>query len=414
MAGARLLLLDDPDARDWHPFALTRPAGELLFGTETLRARCERVFGMACEGHLADSALAGFEEPGAPPCLAAGRIAADADRLVVSSRFVPDEPLPGRPGGDAAAGSGWPRDPAVLWAGSSPVGVWIPRGTPPPPGLDAGLFPAWPRIAVAGRVLATPWELMAANPEQLRADGARFHDTPLPAGVRRVGSGVASIAPRAEVEPGVVLDTTRGPVMVAPGASVRAPCRVCGPAWVGHGTTILGGEISGASIGPHCRIRGEVESSQVLGYSNKAHDGFLGHSILGRWVNLGAMTSNSDLKNTYGPVRVRVGGRTVETGLTKAGCMVGDHVRTGIGTLLDTGTMVGACSNLFGGGMPPGFVPPFSWGSGGDLAEYDMERFLKTAATVMGRRGVALTAGMRELYRRAFLRTADMRARPNA
>ena len=399
----RLFLFDDPVARRWHPFALTRPVGELLFGTETLRARCERVFGIACEGHLASDALPGFEEPGAPPCLAAAEPGDDGDRLLLSSRFAADE-----------APAEWPGGPAVLFAGATPVGVRVPHRAALPPGLEAGRYPeAWPRVPVPGRVLASVWQLMAANRERLCADGARFPGSALPTGVHRVGVGLISVAPGAVVEAGVVLDTTGGPVMLGPGARVRAPCRICGPAWVGPGSTILGGELAGVSIGPECRIRGEVESSLVLGHANKAHDGFLGHSIVGRWVNLGAMTSNSDLKNTYGPVRVEeAGGRTVETGLTKAGCLLGDHVRTGIGTLLDTGTVVGAGSNLFGGRMPPRSVPPFSWGSGPDSAEYDLERFLETAAVVMRRRGATLTAGMRGLYRRAFHATAGLRAHP--
>ena len=97
---------------------------------------------------------------------------------------------------------------------------------------------------------------------------------------------------------------------------------------------MLGGVLEDVSIGPVCKVRGEVESSVFVGFANKAHDGFLGHTVVGCWVNLGAMTANSDLKNTYGPVRARVGGRTTDTGLTKAGSLLGDHVRTGIGTLL--------------------------------------------------------------------------------
>lgn len=397
----RFFLFDDPVARAWHPFALTRPVGELLFGTETLRARCERVFGIPCEGHLAGDALRGFEEPGAPPCLAAAEPADDGHRLVLSSRFVAEEPP-----------AAWPKGPAVLSAGAAVVGVRVPHDTAIPPGFATARFPeSWPRVAVGGRLLASTWELMAANRERLHKDGGRFPETALPAGAHRVGDGVISVAPDAVVEAGVVLDTTAGSVRVEAGARVRAPCRLCGPAWVGPGSTILGGELAGVSIGPGCRVRGEVESSLVLGHANKAHDGFLGHSIVGRWVNLGAMTSNSDLKNTYGPIRAQVGGKTVETGLTKAGCLLGDHVRTGIGTLLDTGTVVGAGSNLFGGRMPRKSVPPFSWGSGGGPGEYDIERFLETAAVVMRRRGETLTPGMRELYRRAFHDSAGLRAR---
>ena len=402
MAPARLFLFDDPVAREWHPFTLTRPAGEILFGTETLRARCERVLGVACEAHIVGNALRGFEEPGAPPCIDGDGLTGDGHRLLLSSRFVPGE----------TTAVDWPEFPAVVAADAQPVGAWLPDRTTLPAGLTSGGYPeAWPRIPVPGRVLGTVWELMAANREQLRADGTRFPDSGPHPGVHRLGNGRVSVAPEAVVEPGVILDATGGPIVVGPGARVMAPCRISGPAWVGPHSAVLGGALANSSIGPHCRIRGEVESSVVLGYANKAHDGFLGHSIVGRWVNLGAMTSNSDLKNTYGPVRVQTGVRTVvETGLTKVGCFLGDHVRTGIGTLLDGGTVVGAASSLFGGRMPPRFVPPFSWGSGSDLGEYDLDRFLDTAEVVMRRRRVALTEGMRRVYRQAFGETADLRA----
>jgi UDP-N-acetylglucosamine diphosphorylase/glucosamine-1-phosphate N-acetyltransferase len=175
-----------------------------------------------------------------------------------------------------------------------------------------------------------------------------------------------------------------------------------GPVFVGEGTTILGGSISESSIGPACKVRGEVEASIVLGYSNKAHDGFLGHAVVGRWVNLGAFTTNSDLKNNYGEVRVgsKDGGRP--TGLMKVGCFLGDHVKTGIGTFLNTGTVVGAGSNLFGGRLPPTYVPAFSWGPGSSLTEFRLDKFLEVAERAMGRRGIALDEGMTALLSRAW------------
>jgi len=186
----------------------------------------------------------------------------------------------------------------------------------------------------------------------------------------------------------VVFDTRNGPIQLADAVEVRAGCRIEGPLYAGPSTVLLGGSIGTSSFGPVCRLRGEVEESTILGYVNKAHDGFLGHSYLGRWVNLGAMTTNSDLKNNYGAIRIGGPGGPVETGLTKLGCLLGDHVKTAIGTLIGTGTVVGAGSNLFGQAMPPNWVPPFSWGSGGVRAVYDRERFVAVAGRVMPRRAV--------------------------
>lgn len=395
---AHLFLFDDHVARDWRPFTLTRPAGELLFGTETLRAGVERVWGLPCRGHLAGDALLDFDEPGAPGCVTPEAIGSERDRLLLSSRFVCDT------GGGAFDG------PAVLTASTGePVGLRVPAGTAFPASVLRGDWPEWPEDRLDGTLLRSVWDLMDRNGDRLRADGARFPDDPLPAGVHRIGEEGVSVGEGAVIEAGTVLDTERGPVIVDAGARVQAPCRIAGPAYIGPGSTVLGGFLENVSIGPSCKVRGEIEATVLLGFANKAHDGFLGHSVIGQWVNLGAMTSNSDLKNTYGTVRVGTDGRTIDTGLTKAGCLLGDHVRTGIGTLIDTGATVGAGSSLFGGGLMPKDVPPFSWGGSGGFVDHRIDRFLETAARVTARRGVDLTEGTRRLYRQAFADTAPLR-----
>ena len=173
---------------------------------------------------------------------------------------------------------------------------------------------------------------------------------------------------------------------------------------------MLGGAVQNVSIGPVCKVRGEVASSVVLGYSNKAHDGYLGHSYVGKWVNLGAFTTNSDLKNNYSTVRVPTPGGLVDTGLMKVGCLIGDHAKTGIGTLLSTGSVVGAGSNLFGGLMCPRHVPPFTWGSCDTLEEYDLDRFLEAVERTMGRRDMPLAEGAHTLLINAWERTRSDRS----
>jgi hypothetical protein len=135
---------------------------------------------------------------------------------------------------------------------------------------------------------------------------------------------------------------------------------------------------------------------------NKAHDGYLGHSLLGRWVNLGAFTTNSDLKNNYGPVRAGAAAGEVETGLLKLGVLVGDHAKTGIGTLLNAGTVVGAGSNVYGGRFPWKWIPPFGWGTSEAFGPYRLEPFLATVERAMGRRGILLDTGEREFLTKAW------------
>lgn len=388
-----LVLFDDAVAAKWEPFALTRPAGELLFGTLRLRERAERVFGARCVAHLAAAHLRGFEEAGAPPVLTHADAPADGDRLFLSSRAVPDW----------TAGEDWrsQRDPGPVCIAGKVVGWYAPAGTPAP----SSDFLATPESAedggdeLAGMVLEHVWELMSRNPAQISEDVAGlFPDrekTALPAGVWAFGEHPVILGERAIVEPGVVFDTSSGPVWLDEGSRVRALSRVEGPVYLGRGSTILGGTVVQASIGPVCKIRGEFAESVALGWANKAHDGHIGHAYLGAWVNLGAGTTNSDLKNNYSPVRLWTPDGDVDTGELFVGCFLGDHVKTGIGLLLNTGTVVGAGSNLYGAAMPPKYVPPFSWGTGSELSAYRVDRFLQVAERAMARRKVALTDGMR-------------------
>ncbi len=389
---ARLFLFDDARARRWAPFSLTRPVGELLFGTMTLRARAERVVALACEGHITRSALRGLDEPGVPPVVAVDALpephTPDTWTFFLSSRVALDAPP------DLTF-----EDAARLVLGGRTVGWVVPPGAAPPSELwirepDAAP-PDGSVVEVRGALLEAPWSLMAANPERLRRDLS--------------GKESLTLGDGAHVEELVAVDTHEGPIFVDAGARVRGPARLVGPLYIGPGTEILGGEVGASSIGPRCKVRGEVAHAVMVGFSNKAHDGYLGHALVGQWVNLGAGTTNSDLKNTYGTVRVWTPDGDVDTGLRKVGCFLGDHVKTGIGTLLNTGTVVGAGSNLFGGAMPPVAVPPFSWGRGEDLVTHRLEKFLETAAITMGRRGRTLTPGMREVLTRAWERTAGRR-----
>jgi UDP-N-acetylglucosamine diphosphorylase/glucosamine-1-phosphate N-acetyltransferase len=262
------------------------------------------------------------------------------------------------------------------------------------------------------------WDLVAENAEQLTRDFERLSaDRPSApmAGLSLVGpSERLWIDPSAIVEPMVVANTTRGPVMIGPGAVVTAFTRLEGPCYIGPGTHVLGAKIrAGTTLGPCCRVGGEVETSILHGYSNKYHDGFLGHAYVGEWVNLGAGTSNSDLRNDYGDVTVTVNGRRVSTGQTKVGCFLGDHAKSGIGTLLNTGTNAGIFTNLLpSGSLLPKYIPSFaSWWNGATVDNADVPERVQTAATVMQRRGQAFTETHAAMYRHLFDQTAAERRR---
>jgi UDP-N-acetylglucosamine diphosphorylase/glucosamine-1-phosphate N-acetyltransferase len=195
----------------------------------------------------------------------------------------------------------------------------------------------------------------------------------------------------ATIEPQVYFDTTNGPVLVRRGATVQAFTRLVGPCVVGRDSVVGGDKISGSSIGDVCRVHGELSGAILLGHANKAHDGFVGHSYLGRWVNLGAGTITSNLKNTYGTVPFWTPDGEQDSKLQFLGTFLGDHAKTGIGTSLTTGTVVGAGANVYGSGMPPKVIPPFAWGERPPYSTYRMDKFIDVARHVMSRRHVDLS-----------------------
>jgi len=202
----------------------------------------------------------------------------------------------------------------------------------------------------------------------------------------------------------VVLDAREGSIYIDDRVLITSHTLVQGPAYVGKRTRLVGGKIGpGCSLGPVCRVGGEVENSTFLGFSNKYHQGFLGHSYVGEWVNLGALTTNSDLKNNYSPIRVQLEDREVDTGSIKVGAFIGDHVKTGIGTLLNTGINVGFGSNLFGGTMiKEKIIPSFAWFDGKELKEYTLDKFISTASQVMKRRGKELNEKEARFFEELF------------
>jgi UDP-N-acetylglucosamine diphosphorylase/glucosamine-1-phosphate N-acetyltransferase len=214
-----------------------------------------------------------------------------------------------------------------------------------------------------------------------------------------------------QIDGQVVLDARGGPIFVGDNVTIQSQTRVEGPGCVGEGSILVGGKIrAGTSIGPVCRVGGEVEQSIFLGYCNKHHEGFLGHSYVGEWVNLGALTTNSDLKNNYSSVKVKLKGEMVDSGLIKVGSFLGDHVKTGIGTLLGTGMVVGFASNVFGGGMiREKSIPSFCWGDTNKLEEYKLDKVIETAQIVMERRNAKFKEEEKVLFKEIFEMTKGER-----
>jgi len=405
----RIRLNTAPDLRKrWAPFAATRSVGGLLFGTETLSERIEDATGLQAAADATGVDGTGDEGTGGAD--------AHAFQIRLDPRFVPDRRVPVeaivaqlRAGVDG---------PLELVTASGRVAGFAGVRSPPPADPPLQAEPARTErrhFVIHGALLASPWDLMEQNGDRITRDlldappsNARPL-SPLPPGVFVLGSYPVTVGADVEVDPQVVLDARKGPIHLADGVRVQALTRLEGPAWIGPRSRLQGGVFSNLSVGPVCRLRGEIEATVINGWCNKAHDGYLGHAVLGQWVNLGAFTTNSDLKNTYGSVRVPLSEtETEDTGLLKVGVLLGNHVKTGIGTLLNTGTVVGAGSTLFAGsGLPPRWVPPFSWGAGEDLTAYRLEAFLTVAERAMARRDLALSDSEREVLVRLWGATHD-------
>ena len=190
----------------------------------------------------------------------------------------------------------------------------------------------------------------------------------------------------------MVMNGEEGPVIIDDGARVMPNTCVFGPAYIGKGSVIKSGAriYPGTTIGEVCKIGGEVDNSIFHGYSNKQHDGFIGHSYIGSWVNLGAGTSNSDLQNNYGPVKVFLNGRKIDTGRNLVGLFMGDYSKSAINTAFNTGSVVGVSCNLFGRGLLPGFIPGFSWGVEGKT--YSFPEAVSAIRSMMARRNKKLSS----------------------
>ena len=274
-----------------------------------------------------------------------------------------------------------------------------------------------PQKAVDEELVSYCWNIVHHNSEALVADfqtlgqsgvHGEMHDLSCVYG----DESQVFVASEAVIHPMVVLDSTGGPITVEDGVTIFPHSRIEGPCHVGRDTQIVGGKIrEGCSIGPVCRVGGEVEEAIIHGYSNKYHDGFLGHAYVGEWVNLGALTTNSDLKNDYSTVEVKLNGQPIDTNDTKVGSFIGDHTKTSIGTLFNTGSIVGMMTNILGGSeILPKTIPSFClFANGKAFKGFGLRKLLQTAETAMGRRKVTFTEADRSMLTHAYELTKDER-----
>lgn len=419
-----IILFEDEGYRPFLPLVYTRPVYELRCGMWTLRERIALLQGEApaglCRSHLATvhgsgrwplSLLSGST----PLTLVNGRALAidwleQLEGEPVNTVYVSDSG-PDMLGGNVLLGA---RISSAL--GSAVFGDLLRQDATS--ALDE-LRRFCRVVEVTTQLLTFPWDIVTKNGVQIEHDAALLERKGWRSAAAQPPTSPHVILheperiflhPEARLDGPLVLDARGGPIIVD-AAQVEPFSFIQGPVAIGPGALISSARIRGeTTIGPVCRIGGEVEASVVQAYTNKHHDGFLGHSYLGEWVNIGAMTTNSDLKNTYGNIKVvleDVG--QVDSGQMKLGCFLADHVKLGIGLHLNGGSVIGTGSNIFGVHFAPKTIPPFTWG-GEVFREYELDRMIGVARKVMGRRKIALSPDQEVLLRDVFAFTRGSRA----
>lgn len=275
--------------------------------------------------------------------------------------------------------------------------------------IDKSTFRNLPTESYQGIMLNYPWDLISHNAEEIEKDFqllkqkknilGKVYDGAYLLNKKKIILGKGSV-----IKPGVVLDAEKGAIIIGNNVTVMPNAVIEGPAFIGDNSVIkIGAKIyHGTSIGKWCKVGGEVEASIIQSYSNKQHEGFLGHSYIGSWVNLGADTNTSDLKNNYSTIRVQINGKSIDSGIQFVGLTMGDHSKSGINVMFDTGTVVGVSCNIYGAGLPPKFVPSFAWGGEKQFEIYDLEKSIATMKRMMERRNVKITESYEKLVSKVF------------
>lgn len=257
------------------------------------------------------------------------------------------------------------------------------------------------------------WDIFSKNGEAIKQDFELLTrdktSQALSSSNTIIGDAKAVFLEEGAVVEAAILNTKSGPIYIGKDAEIMEGSVVRGPfALCEHSALKLSTKVYGpTTIGPHSKVGGEINNSVVFGFSNKAHDGFLGNSVIGEWCNLGADTNNSNLKNNYGNVKLYnyAQQKMVDTGLQFCGLTMGDHSKCGINTMFNTGTVVGVGANIFGGGFPPTHIPSFSWGGAEGMEDYQFDKMIETANRVYARRSISMSTEEKQILQTVFDKT---------
>ncbi|MCP4782085.1 MAG: hypothetical protein GY903_11185 [Fuerstiella sp.] len=408
----RWFVYEDSSAEKLAPIALMRPVFELLCGREGLRRRLQRWFPAKSWGAFVRPWLAPvYAEEHPEAAVNDLQALREGPVLLFNGRWMPEARLTAD---DVTMDNAGFIDGHLAWIGLEPKETRLLEHDD---FQDILLGIARNRRAVdaSGTMINRPWDLVNQNGRQLERDyvDEGVSQGPQSQHVQCLGSPAdVYISDLAEIDPYVVIDTRSGPVSIDRDVHIQSFTRIEGPCHVGRGTSVFRALIrEGTTIGQHCRVGGEIEESILHGHVNKYHEGFLGHSYVCPWVNLGAITTTSDLKSDYSTVKVPLQGEMIDSGIIKVGSFIGDHTKTAIDSMFNTGSSIGVMTLVLPGGrLLPRHIPSFCNVSFGDVsADWPLKQSIQTARASMQRRGSELTPAAEQLLRTVYNMTADER-----
>ncbi len=417
-----VLIFETENAESLYPFSILHPAWELRCGALRIYEKVEKRFPKAKiqftgrPGHLASFkarfGIKDFEQK-------------RENILILHSAIIPDKSFL-KSLEDAYENfkkeKGEDKSVAFTYSGTPVASYVVEKDRINPTEKDLELFTKFLYDFAGGleqvevpkpKVVNYLWDAIYYNGEGILDDFAYFDneadfDKLKKDGVHLIGRGKIRIGKNNSIYPGTVLDAAEGPIVTGENVTIMPNAVVVGPVYIGDNSTIKAGAkiYEDTSIGEWCKVGGEVENSIIQSYSNKQHDGFLGHSFLSEWINIGADTNTSDLKNTYGDIKVMIKDREIDTGKMFLGLLCGDHTKTAINTTLNTGTVAGICGILVADGFLPKQIPSFAWRGTKGCSIYKPDKAIKVARKVMARRNRELLDEEMKLIEEEYNRVA--------
>lgn len=387
-----LIFFDDTEiVTNLRPFTFTRPISHIRMGILTIHEKWEKYLGINNSSTYTEPHLEG-KFP----------LRIKGENLCINSCLLPDAEL-------IKAVKALEVDQMLFQNGEWLAGIFTEQLKAD---FDACNMTAFEVVEYSGTIhkLQNTWDIFSFCGKELEKDFQLIttgkNSQPISSTNTIIGdASKIFLAPGAKVE-AAVLNTSSGSIYIDADAEIMEGSMVRGPFYLGeHSQLKMGAKIYGpTSFGPHCKVGGEVNNSVMFGYSSKAHDGFLGNSVLGEWCNLGADTNNSNLKNNYAEVKVWHYGKKsfVKTGLQFCGLIMGDHSKSGINTMFNTGTVVGVSANIFGDGFPRNYIPSFSWGGAAGFTPYKLKDAIDTAKLVYARRNMEFDNEEQEIFTYLF------------